>query len=108
MGCKLLILGVTAAGQAGLAMALVRQSKLTTAQQADLRKQLDYFRAHTCTRDDICIGIAHVGWHVEDTELTRSAADAAIALGFAGWQPYFYAGTAYAIAPRADRATVQP
>ena len=101
---KELALGVTEAGQAGLLMALVRQPKLNAAQQADLRKQLDYFHSHACTRDDICVGLAYVGWHMEDTALTRATADAAIALGFAGWQPYFFGGAAYAIAPRADRA----
>ena len=101
---KELALGVTEAGQAGLLMALARQPKLTTSQQADLRKQLDYFRAHACTRDDICVGLAYVGWHIEDTALTRAAADAAISLGFAGWQPYFFGGTAYAIPPQPDRA----
>src|SRR5262245_30890592 len=84
---KELALGVTEAGQAGLLMALARQPKLTTSQQTDLRKQLDYFHSHKCTRDDICVGLAYVGWHIDDTALTRASADAAIALGFAGWQP---------------------
>ncbi|HTR52750.1 MAG TPA: hypothetical protein VMJ10_18680 [Kofleriaceae bacterium] len=101
---KELALGVTEAGQAGLLMALARQSKLTTSQQTDLRKQLDYFHVHACTRDDICVGLAYVGWHIEDTALTRASADAAIALGFAGWQPYFFGGTAYAVPPEPDRA----
>jgi hypothetical protein len=101
---KELALGVTEAGQAGLLMALVRMPKLTTGQQADLRKGLDYFHSHACTRDDICAGLAYVGWHVSDTALTRAAADAAISLGFAGWQPYFFGGTAYAIPPKSDRA----
>ena len=54
-------------------------------------------------RDDICAGLAYVGWHLEDTTLTRTSADAAIALGFPGWQPYFFGGIAYAIAPDRDR-----
>src|SRR5262249_4987997 len=89
---KEMALGVTEAGQAGLLMALARQEKLSGSQQKDLRKQLDYFHAHVCTRDDICVGLAYAGWHIEDTALTRTSADAAIALGFAGWQPYFFGG----------------
>src|SRR5205814_6408790 len=70
---------------------------------ADLRKHVDYFHSHPCVRDDICAGLAYVGWHLEDTTLTRTSADAAIALGFQGWQPYFFGGIAYAIAPDRDR-----
>lgn len=99
-----LALGATEAGQAGLLMALVRQPTLDAAQRADLRKQLDYFHAHACTRDDLCVGLAYVGFHLEDIALTRAAADAAITLGFAGWQPYFFGGAAWAVAPEADRA----
>jgi hypothetical protein len=100
---KLLAFGVTEAGQVGLLTALVRQPKLSTAQQADLRKHLDYFHAHACTRDDLCVGLAYIGWHLEDDALTRASADQAIALGFAGWQPYFFGGAAYAVEPGANR-----
>jgi hypothetical protein len=100
---KSLSFGVTESGQAGLLMALVRQPKLGKAQQADVKKQLGYFRAHPCTRDDICVGVAYAAWHLEDIELTRSSGDAAIALGFTDWQPYFFSGAAYAVEPKADR-----
>ncbi|MGE0869473.1 MAG: hypothetical protein AB7P03_12980 [Kofleriaceae bacterium] len=101
---KALALGVTEANQAGLLMALVRQPKLTAAQQAEVRKHVHYFKTRGCTRDDLCTSLAYVGWHLEDTALTRSAADAAIALGFSSWQPFFFGGMAHAIEPRADRA----
>lgn len=100
---KLLALGATEAGRAGLVMALARQPKLTTAQQKDLREQLDYFHTHACDRDDICVGLAYAGWNLEDLSLTRTSADTAIALGFSGWQPYFFGGSAYAVPPKQNR-----
>jgi hypothetical protein len=93
---KAMALRVTEAAQLGLLTSLVRQKTLTTAQQADLDANLDYFRQRTCTRADLCAGLSWVAWHVDDVELVKRAAARAISLGFAGWQPYFAAGTVYA------------
>jgi hypothetical protein len=97
-----LALGVTEAGQAGLLGALAVQKSLTSSQRTDARKHLDYFRAHPCGRDDLCAGIAYAAMQLEDVPLARSSAEAAIALGFPGWQPYFFGGIAWATAPNPD------
>jgi hypothetical protein len=101
---KVLALHVTEAGQVGLLIALSRQDKLSTKQKADVKKNLAYFAGHPCRRADLCVGLAYAAWHFEDITLTRSAADAGIALGFEGWQPYFFGGVAYAVTPDQDRA----
>ena len=89
----------------GILTALSRQKPHTEAQTLEMKAGLDHFRKAGCTRDDICAGLAYVAWHADDTELTISAAEKAIALGFPGWQPWFAGGTAYAMsAHKEDRA----
>lgn len=101
---KALALRVTEAAQLGLLTSLVRQEALTPPQQKDLATNLGYFRQHPCTRDDLCASLSYVAWHADDVELTKSAGERAIALGFPGWQPYFTAGTVYATGPQRARA----
>jgi hypothetical protein len=100
---RALAMRVTEAAQLGLLTALVRQKKLTPRQQADLDANLDYFRKRTCSRDDLCAGLSYVAWHVEDVELVKASAERAMALGFAGWQPWFTEGTVLATGSDADR-----
>lgn len=95
---------VTESGQLALLNALVRQEPRSLQQEADLKVHLDYFRKRTCTRDDLCAGLSHVAWHVEDRGLAVRSAERAIALQFPGWQPYFFGGTALAAGSAADRA----
>jgi hypothetical protein len=69
---------------------------LSAAQKKDLDSNLEYFHQHACRRDDLCAGLSYVAWHADDYELAKRAGERAIALGFAGWQPYFSAGTVMA------------
>jgi|CXWL01.1.fsa_nt_gi tetratricopeptide (TPR) repeat protein len=96
-------LRVTEAAQLGLLTALSRQASLTQAQKADLTSNLNYFRRHACSRDDLCASLAYVAWHVEDLDLAKRSSERAIELKFPGWQPYFTAGTVYATGSAADR-----
>jgi hypothetical protein len=93
---KALAIRVTESAQVGLLTALVRQSPLSAAQKKDLDSNLEYFHQHACRRDDLCAGLSYVAWHADDYELAKRAGERAIALGFAGWQPYFSAGTVMA------------
>ncbi len=93
---KALGLRVTESAQLGLLTALVRQKSLSSTQQADLDSNLGYFRQRACSRADLCAALSYVAWHVDDVELVKRSAERSISLGFAGWQPYFFAGTVYA------------
>jgi hypothetical protein len=86
----------TESAHLGLLTALSRQDPLDAAQKAQFEEGLAHFRQVGCTRDDLCAGLAYVAWHAEDTELTKSAGEKAIKLGYPGPQPYFLAGTVYA------------
>lgn len=101
---RALAVEVTEANQVGLLVALSRQDDLDDAQRTDVSKQLGYFRAHECDRDDLCAGLAYAAWHLGDMIVTRSAADRAIELGFPRWNAHFFGGLAYLVPPAADRA----
>lgn len=94
---------VTEAGQVSLLNALVRLERRSPRQETLLQKHLDYFAARQCTRDDLCASLSYIGWHLEFDSLTKRSAERAIQLGFAGWQPYFFGGTVYAMGSKADR-----
>jgi tetratricopeptide (TPR) repeat protein len=101
---RALAIQVTEAAQLGLLTALARQKTLSEKQKADLETNLDYFRTRTCTRDDLCAALAYVAWHVDDFELVKRSSERAMALGYPGWQPWFTAGTVYAMGSDAERA----
>jgi hypothetical protein len=100
---KALGMRVTESALLGELTAISRQKPRSDAQKARMMSGLEHFKSVGCTRDDLCAGLSYVAWHEDEEELAKSSAEKAITLGYPGPQPYFLAGTLYAVGGEADR-----
>lgn len=99
-----LAIRVTESAQVSLLMALARTKSRSEAQEKDLAEHLGYFAKRPCQRDDLCVGLAYVGWHLDLEGITVQSAQRAIDKGFEGWQPYFFGGSVLLGGDESDRA----